>query len=279
MKTYDTSWTTSDQIQLYARGWEPETPPRAVICLVHGIGEHCGRYEHVAEFFTTHQFAVLSFDLRGHGKSSGQRGHTPSFEALMSDIDLLFQEADRRFPGLPRFLYGHSLGGALVLNYTLRRKPQVLGVVAASPGLRSAVEEQKLKVILAKIGGLLAPTLSIATGLDANTISRDSRVIDKYNKDPLVHGKMSLGMGRSMLQATEWVFKHAAEFPSPLLIMHGSADALTYPRGSQEFASLVSKNCTLKLWEGLAHETHNEPEKAQVLAYVLTWLELKLSNP
>lgn len=278
MKTFETSWTTSDNLQLYGRGWEPETPPRALICLVHGIGEHSGRYTHVAQFLTSHGFAILTFDLRGHGKSGGQRGHAPTFESMMSDIDLLFQEADRRYPDAPRFLYGHSLGGLLVLNYALRRKPKLVGVISTSAGLRSALQEQKIKVGFAKLAASVAPSLSLPTDLDANGLSRDPAVVEAYKSDPLVHDQMTLAMARNTLQAIDWVFQHAAEFPVPLLMVHGTADPIVYASGSQEFAGLVRGECTLKLWDGLKHETHNEPEKEQVLAYTLAWLENKLSS-
>ena len=122
-----------DGIQFYFQGWQPETPPKAVVCLVHGLGEHSGRYAHVAAALNDAGYALLGFDLRGHGKSGGPRGHTPSYETLMDDIGRLLAEAAHRYPGRPQFLYGHSLGGNLVLNYALRRKPGIGGVVATSP--------------------------------------------------------------------------------------------------------------------------------------------------
>ena len=112
-----------DGVQFYFQGWQPETPPKAVVCLVHGLGEHSGRYAHVAAALNDAGYALLGFDLRGHGKSGGPRGHTPSYETLMDDIGRLLAEAAQRYPGQPQFLYGHSLGGNLVLNYALRRKP------------------------------------------------------------------------------------------------------------------------------------------------------------
>jgi alpha-beta hydrolase superfamily lysophospholipase len=278
MSPFETSWKTRDGLQLYAQGWQPATPPRAVACLVHGIGEHSGRYAHVADVLGKAGLAVLTFDLRGHGKSQGPRGHTPTFDAFMQDIDLLFAEADQRFAGLPRFLYGHSLGGVLVLNYALRRKPAVLGVVATSSGLRTSVEQQALKVAIAKGLGSIIPTLSLPTGLDVQGLSRDPEIIRKYQNDPLVHGVATLGMAKTTFQAIEWAFAHAAEFSLPLLLVHGTADPIAFARGSQEFAARVPKDCTLKLWEGLYHETHNEPEKEQVFAYLLEWLEARLAG-
>ncbi len=277
MKHFETTLKSHDGLDLFCQGWLPESAPKAVICLVHGLGEHSGRYAHVAETFNQAGYAVIGFDLRGHGKSGGQRGHTPSFEAFMQDIDRLFEEAERRFSGLPRFLYGHSLGGILVLNYALRRKPPVRGVVATSSGLRTALENQKMKVTLARVLGTLFPAGSLPSGLDPATLSRDPQVVQAYRTDPLVHDAISFGMGKSLMDAIRWAFSHASEFPVPLLLVHGTQDVLAFPSGSQDFAALVPQNCTLKLWDGLYHETHNEPEKAQVLEFTRQWLDAHLT--
>ena len=279
MKTFESSWDSRDGLKLYARGWEPDGRPKAVVCLVHGLGEHIGRYDHVGAALTSAGYALLGSDLRGHGRSGGARGHSPSLEAFMSDIDLLLGKAAQRHPDLPRILYGHSLGGLLVLAYVLLRSPSVSGVVVTSPGLRSPLQEQKIKVMLAKVLGSLAPTLSLPSGLDPHTISRDPKVVDAYIKDPLVHDRTTTGFGKAALQAVDLAFAKAADFPAiPLLVMHGTADQLAYPRGSEEFTRLVPGNVTLKLWEGLYHETHNEPEQAEVLKFLIRWLDGQLQK-
>jgi alpha-beta hydrolase superfamily lysophospholipase len=279
MKIFEASWPSQDGLKMYARGWQPDNPPKAVICLVHGLGEHIGRYDHVGAALTEAGYALLGFDLRGHGRSGGARGHSPSLEAFMHDIDLLLENAGLRYPELPCFLYGHSLGGLLVLAYVLLRTPAVRGVVITSPGLRSPLQEQKIKVALAKILGSVVPTLSLSSGLDPRTISRDPKVVDLYIHDPLVHDRTTTGFGKAALQAVDLTFARAADFPAiPLLVMHGTADQLAYPRGSEEFTRLVPGNATLKLWEGLFHETHNEPEQAEVLKYLVGWLDGELSK-
>lgn len=277
METYEWNWKTSDGLQMYSKGWAPQGKPKAVVCLVHGHGEHIGRYEHVAAALTEKGFPLLGFDLRGHGKSAGPRGHTPSFEALMEDIDIFLAEAEQRYPEKPRFLYGHSLGGILAISYTLHRKPQLAGVISTAAGLRTSLEEQKIKVIMARVLGALIPTMAIASGLDPSTLSRNPAVVQAYVSDPLVHDKMTLGFGKAMLLAIPWAFEHANEFRLPLLIMHGTKDMLGYPRGSQEFASLVPEEmCTLRMWEGFYHEIHNEPGKAEVFKVMTDWLDKHL---
>jgi len=261
-----------DGIPFYFQGWQPDTPPRAIVCLVHGLGEHSGRYAHVAAALNDAGYGLLGFDLRGHGKSGGPRGHTPTYETLMDDIGRLLDEATRRYPGKPQFLYGHSLGGNLVLNYALRRKPRTVGVIATSPAIRTATPPPSSQITLAKIMNKVRPAMQMANGLALDGLARDPEVIRAYTNDPLVHNKISVRLALEMLQAGEWALEHAAEFPVPLLLVHGTADRLTSAPASQEFAAKVRGDCTLKLWEGFYHETHNEPEKAEVLAFMIDWL-------
>jgi alpha-beta hydrolase superfamily lysophospholipase len=278
VKWTEWNWKSNDGLEMYAQSWEPDGTPKAVVCLIHGLGEHSGRYVHVGKALTDAGLALAAFDLRGHGKSGGPRGHTPSFDAFMDDIEAFQKQLDECFPVLPRFLYGHSLGGILVLNYVLRRKSDFVGVISTAAGLRTSLEEQKAKVTMARILGTLIPSVAISSGLDPATISRNKEVVDKYVNDPLVHDKMSLGFGKLMLSVLPWTFEHAREFSLPLLIMHGTEDKLGYPRGSEEFASHVKQNCTVKLWDGLYHEIHNEPEQNEVLAYMIDWMNSQLKK-
>ena len=288
-----------DNLEFYFQGWQPADAPKAVVCLVHGLGEHTGRYAHVAAALNDAGYAMLGFDLRGHGKSGGPRGHTPSYETLMDDIGRLLDEAAARYPGLPRFLYGHSLGGNLVLNYALRRcstaanpvgagrlrsgsrdlqspgADGVAGVISTSPGLRVANPLPPAQLALAKVMNKLYPSLQMANGLALDGLARDPEVIRAYTGDPLAHNKISVRLATGIVEAGEWVIAHAAEFPVPLLLMHGTADKLTSAPASQEFAAKApADRCTLKLWDGFYHETHNEPEKAEVLAFMVDWLNV-----
>jgi alpha-beta hydrolase superfamily lysophospholipase len=261
-----------DGTQLYFQGWEPETSPRAAVCLVHGLGEHSGRYAHVGLRLNDAGFSLLGFDLRGHGRSGGPRGHTSSYDTILDDISRLVDEAAALFPGQPRFLYGHSMGGGLVLNYALRRRPSLAGVIATSPWLRLALAPSPAKLALARATGHLLPTFTQSNGLNPADLSRDPEVVRAYESDPLVHGRISSRLAVSVLDAGEWALAHAAEFALPLLITHGSADRITSAEASREFARHVSGDSTFRLWEGFYHETHNEPEKAQVLGFMADWL-------
>jgi alpha-beta hydrolase superfamily lysophospholipase len=270
------SFLTTDGINLFAQSWCPEGEVRGVVCLVHGLGEHSGRYAHVGVALCRAGYALAGFDLRGHGKSGGPRGHTPSYEAYLDDIALFLAEADRLFPGIPQFLYGHSMGGLLVLSFVLRRQTQVQGVIVTAPALITPIAEQKLKISFAKLAGSILPALTLPSGLNPQDISRVPEVVQAYRDDPLVHDRTTLAMAKSTIQAMPWVFEHARDFTLPMLVMHGSADRLVYVRGSEQLAEMVSCECDLKIWPGLHHEIHNEPEKEQVLAYLIDWLDRHL---
>jgi alpha-beta hydrolase superfamily lysophospholipase len=276
MKTFESKFEGGGGTSFYVEGWEPDAEPKAVVALVHGLGEHIGRYAHVGKAFTDAGYALVGFDLRGHGKSGGARGHFPSLDAAMEDIRQFFQFVSKRYPGLPQFLYGHSLGGLLSLTYAVQTKADLKGVMVTGAGLRSALQAQKVKIAMANILGTLMPAMTIASGVDAATLSHDKEVVDKYVNDPLVHDKTSLGFGKSALAAIDICFAGAKDFRYPLLIMHGKADKLTYASGSEDFAKLAgekNKDVTLKLWDGLYHEIHNEPEQAEVFKVMIEWLD------
>jgi alpha-beta hydrolase superfamily lysophospholipase len=212
------------------------------------------------------------FDLRGPGASPGGRGHTP-FDRTMEDIAACLAEARDRVPDVPRFLYGHSLGGLLVLTYALRLKPELAGVVVSSAGLRSPVLEQQLKMTAAKLLGSTLPTIAIPSGLDDSGLSRDPAVIEAYRDDPLVHDKASFALGKDGAEGADWALAHAGDFTLPLLMLHGSDDPIAYVRGTEEVASQVSGDVTVEIYEGLLHEPHNEPEQDEVLGDIVAWLD------
>ena len=278
MKHTEFKFKTFDKLQLFGQSWQPEYRPRAVVCLVHGLGEHSGRYVHVADSLIQAGYTLISFDLRGHGKSEGPRGHTPSYEALMKDISSLLEVANKQFPQLSSFLYGHSLGGNLVLNYILRHQPQLKGVIVSDPWLRLAFEPPRFKIILAQITDYIWPSFSQKNGLDTKVLSRDPEVVHAYENDPLVHDHISSRMFIGIYQSGYWALEHASEFSLPLLLMHGGDDKIISVKASHEFANTKTKNCTLKIWDGLYHEIHNEPEKEEVFKFLIDWLDKEVSK-
>jgi len=268
----ESEWRTADGLKLFAQAWQPDGECRAVVCLVHGLGEHTGRYGHVAAALARAGYALLGSDLRGHGHSEGQRGHSPTFDLLLDDVDHLLEEASHRFPDVPRFLYGHSLGGTLVLNQALRRRLQVAGVIATGPLLRAAFTPPAWKTTLGRLLYGVWPGLPLSNGLDIQRLSRDASVVRAYADDPLVHDRVSARLGIDMLDEGEWALAHASEFFLPLLLMHGGADAICSAEATRHFAAAVTGDCTLKIWDALLHEIHNEPEQQQVFDAIVEWL-------
>ena len=277
VRTFEDKWEDKDGMTFFLEGWEPEDgKPKALVLLVHGLGEHSARYAHVGKVLTDAGYALAGFDLRGHGRSGGARGHSSSLDAYMQDIRQFFHLMEKKYSGIPHFLYGHSLGGLLVLAYAIQYGAHLKGVIATGPALRSSLQEQKAKVAMVHLLGSLLPSMTVQSGLDTATISRDTAVVEAYKNDPLVHYGASLGFGKAALRAIDLCFVRAREFPVPLLIMHGNADRIAYSSGSQDFAKLVSaagKDVTLKVWDGLYHEVHNEPEKEEVFQYMIAWLD------
>jgi len=265
-------WYSKDNLHIFARYWKPEGIVKGTISLIHGLGEHIGRYTHVGEFFSASGFALLAADMRGHGKSEGQRGHTPSMDALREDITRQVEEAQKQIPGTPIILYGHSLGGNLELSYCIRMHPQIAGVITTGPLLRTGFEPPAWKLSLGRIMRNLMPTFAMSNGLDRDDLSRDRQVVHDYNSDPLVHDRVSARLGIEMIEEGLWLLENATKLSTPTLLMQGSEDRLCSPQANQEFAQKAGNLCTLKMWEGLYHEIHNEPEKDQVLQYALQWI-------
>ncbi len=272
MKEKELHWISDDGLPLFARQWEPETEAKGAICLMHGLGEHSGRFRHWAERLTEAGYAMLAIDLRGHGRSGGKRGDAPSFDHLADDINLMLDHAEREFKDTPCFLYGHSMGGMLALFYLIQRRPSLSGAIITSPFLHSVLDLRKDRLAMTKLLSRVTPGLSVSNNLEVEALTQDQAGIETYRRDPLVHDRVTVRMGKGFIDAIEYSFNRAGEITVPLLIMHGTADKITYPSGSEKIAARVSGECTLKLWEGLYHELHNEQEKDKVFAYLDKWL-------
>lgn len=273
MKHSNLSWKTNDSIDIFAQKWEGTDKPKAVICLIHGMGEHSSRYAHWAERFVEKGYAVIAFDQRGHGKSGGNRGHAPSFDVLFDDVTIFLNKAKENFPDNKYILYGHSMGGAVVSNYLIHRQPQIAGAILSSPYFRMAFEAPKLKIQLGRWMEDLLPKLALPTGLNADHISRDKKEVDIYKKDKLVHDKISAKMGMQLIDNGEYAIAHANEIKIPTLLIHGTGDQLTSHLASKEFLSKAGSNISSKFYDGLYHEMHHEPERDEVFKDILAFVE------
>lgn len=262
-----------DGIKLFIKVLLPETKPKGLICLVHGMGEHSGRFGHVAEAYIQAGYIFAAFDLRGHGKSGGKRGHTPSYNQLMDDLEQVLNEAQKKYPDLPCFLYGHSMGGNLVANYIIRRKPKLKGAIITSPWLQLAFSPTKLVMFFANIIDKVYPSFSMKNTNKTNFLSHYPVIELEYINDPLVTRRITPRMFISIAQAGLWAIEHAGEFGVPLLLMHGSDDHTTSFEDSKKFSTRLTQPHTFKAWEGMYHELHNEIVKDEVLKYMVDWVK------
>jgi alpha-beta hydrolase superfamily lysophospholipase len=272
MQHTEFSWASQDGAKVYAQKWLPQGEVKATVNLVHGMGEHSSRYEHVADFLANKGYAVYTFDQLGHGRTTGKKGHTPSYEALLANIDVLLNKSKEDFPDLSQILYGHSMGGNLVLNYGLRRKPKIKGVISTSPWLRLAFEPPAIQLTVGKFVRNLMPAFVQSTKLNTKHISRDLQEVKKYEQDPLNHDKISTTFFFGVHEAGLWALEHAAEWSLPLFLSHGTADQITSFKASEEF-SANAKNTNFKSWPDMYHETHNEIGKQQVLQTMSEWID------
>ncbi len=270
-------FTGDGGLELFMQSWLPAGNKRAVIALIHGLGEHSGRYQNVVDALVPQGYAIYSFDHRGHGRSPDRQcAHVNDWSEYRNDVRAFVQLVQQREPGLPLFLYGHSMGGLITLEYVLHHPEGLAGVIASAPAV-SAVEASPLLLAVGRLMSRLKPEFSLDSGLDAAGISRDTAVVEAYQKDPFVHGKVSARWSVAFTGAIAWTQAHAAEFQPPLLILHGEADRLVAPSGSQTFFEKVRQPDKKRIvYPGGYHEPHNDIQKEQVLADVAAWLQAHL---
>ncbi len=255
------------------QAWTLQTPV-AVVVLVHGLHEHGGRYRHVAERLTAAGYAVYVVDHPGHGRSPGTRGNLASMAVTVGGVDALARLAGERHPGVPLFVYGHSLGGLIALQYlTGTPDARIRGAVISAPALDTGAAtgvQRRLAPVLSR----LLPDLGVLT-LDADTISRDPEVVRDYRTDPLNYtGKVRARTGAEMMRAAVAMPQRLTSLTMPLLVLHGGADRLVPPAASELVpAHASSPDVIRKVYDGLYHEPHNEPERDEVLGDVISWLD------
>jgi len=280
MKHLESKYETHDGLSLYLQAWIP-IHPKAVVFLVHGLGEHSSRYSHLAARFAENNIAVFTFDGRGHGKSSLPKpdAYFENHEDYLKDIDALFNKAAGYLQKLPIFIYGHSMGGALVASYVLKYKPQARGIILSAAALKPAEGTSRLLIAVSSIISKYAPKLKVLK-LDPTQISHDEEVVKNYIEDPLVYSDPI--PARTAMKCScmmKMIEDKASEFNMPVLILHGSEDRLTNPKGSDEFfKNINSQDKTLIPYPGLYHELHHEHEKEEVIKRIIFWVEKRIGG-
>jgi alpha-beta hydrolase superfamily lysophospholipase len=266
---------SSENLKLFGRAWLSEKPdPKGVVNLIHGLGEHSGRYHHIGDALNEAGYHLAAIDLRGHGLSDGKRGDIPSFERVLDDVGLFLQDSQRRFGNLQtHFLYGHSLGANIVVNFGLRRSAELAGIIATSPSFRLAFDPPKLTLFMGKILAKISPSFTMNNNLELDALSRDQAIVQAYKDDVYVHNRISAKLAMSLFESGQYALDHAHEFTLPLLLMHGTEDRIGSSKATQEFADKAYENVELVLWEGYYHETHNDIGKEKVIAKLIAWID------
>ena len=272
------TWQTRDGLKVHANLWRSDTEPKAVVCLVHGMGEHSGRYAHVAEYLTSQNISLLAFDHRGHGKTEGKRGHTPDYDHLLNDVEDAIKATEKAVPGHPVVLYGHSMGGNVVTNYLLRRQPKnVAGAIVTGPWFKLAFDPPGFLLALGRLMNKIWPSFTNKSDLKSEDLSRDTEVGKKYDADPLVHRKISARFFNSVSDAGEWALANGNKLSTSTLLMHGGADKITSAPASKQFGEGTPNNLTTYVeWEGMFHEIHNENGKEDVLERIGNFIQMIL---
>ena len=258
----------------YYRYWQIKNP-KAVILLVHGLGEHCQRYDAIAKALNDAGYAVCSMDLPNHGCSDGLKGHVDSFELFQQAVLDLYQKIKNAYPDSPIFILGHSMGGLISTCFIINHQEKFKGAVLSGPAIETIEQPPAWQVSLIKTIAKLFPKAGMAPTVDGSEVSRSNETIEKYNNDPLINkNKLTAKLLVEFSNTMDNVKQSAAVINLPLLIMHGSADRLTAPSGSQWlFDNVTSTDKTIKHYEDLYHEIFNEPEGPKIYQEVIEWLD------
>jgi alpha-beta hydrolase superfamily lysophospholipase len=277
MEHREYEWNLDDK-KVFAQAWLPEKDPGGIVNLIHGMGEHSGRYSRWGNLFADSGYALFAMDLFGHGKTEGKKGHVKSYQLLLDQVDLMLRKTEELFPGIPRILYGHSMGGNIAINYAISKAPAISALIASSPWLRLVIPVSLAEQIFSKFANSLMPGLRVkAKGIGAERLSHDPEHWEDLRSDPLMHRLISARYAYEVINRGEYALKHVYRINKPFLLMHGNADEVTSHKASEAFVANTSAGTQLKIWEGLRHELHNEIEYKEVFAYVLQWIQgLKL---
>lgn len=255
--------------------WNLPEKPRACLVICHGLGEHIERYKHVAAFMNEHGIEVLAADLRGHGKSHGQRGHIKHLDDFASDLSAAIEQMQKERPGVPLFLLGHSLGG-LVSSYTvLKRQPALRGLIMSAAALQ--IDVPPVLLVISRILNVVWPNLPFPNGLSTAGLSRDANVVKAYEEDPMVHDKITPRAACQMMDQAKGVLAGAPTWKQDTLVIIPGSDKLVPPQGSRDFfAALPAGMGEVKEYPDTYHEPFNDLNKEEVLADVLAYIEKRI---
>jgi alpha-beta hydrolase superfamily lysophospholipase len=261
-----------DGTKLQCYSWEPENQNsvKALIVIIHGLGEHAGKYEEYAGYFASQGIAVFSMDLRGHGKSPGKRGHTSPRGAVLLDIDDLCEASSKKYPGIPLFIYGHSMGGNLALHHRLEGAYRPRAYIITSPWIRLYRKVPGLQVLALRVLSKIKPDICVDNGIKSSSLTSDESQI--VHGDSLAHRFVSIGTALDCNAIAEKILKASHEDHGELLLLHGTEDSVCSIEGSREFMKRAPKFCSYREWEGCRHELQHDKDRDIIREYIKDWV-------
>jgi len=263
--------------KIFYRSWVNTTAPKAILLIIHGLGEHSGRYRAAAKFFCSHSLGVVCLDHLGHGLSPGKRGHVDSFSDYIKPVIELRDQIAMDYPEVPCFILGHSMGGLIAAIYLTSYQEHFSGAIFSGAALKLVEAPSKPLRCIVNMLSSVFPSVGLMR-IDGENVSRDPRVVAKYFEDPLVHhGLYSARLLRELLAAIEELAQKVQQISLPVLIMHGDSDLLTSAEGSKDFADKISsRDKKLRILAGLYHEILNEPEREELISEIMLWINKRI---
>lgn len=259
-----------DQTKLIGRHW-PVDSPKAVMSLAHGLGEHSGRYDRMAADLNAAGIAVTALDLRGHGRSEGKRGVCTNYDLLRGDLQALLKETRALYPETPHFLYGHSMGGGLVLDYGFEADDDIRAIITSAPFIALPKPPPGFIRGIAKLIRKISPEASMSQPLSGEKISTLPEEQELYMNDPLNHNRISFSFAADAVEVGERIAARAEEWSTPLLLMHAKGDQLTSFEASETFAE-KAQNVTFMAFEDSEHEMHHDKPREKVIQEMIQFI-------
>ena len=273
MKISEKTIFTSRGNKIFIRECKPKNLQEKNILLIHGLGEHSGRYKEFAEFFIKNGIGVYALDLQGHGKSDGKRGHIKSFEEYLESVESSLIFIRKKFLETPIILFGHSLGGLIGLNFLIERESkEIESAVISSPWIETAIKIPEYLILLQKVLKRIFPSLRLNNRLISNHLSKNKDVVSKYDKDELVHNKISLNLYSEVMKSIDNVKEKASRIKAKTFLYHGMSDRIISSKGTIEISKLL-KSHKLKLYDNVYHEPHNDLEKEEIYQDILEFIK------
>lgn len=264
-------------INLYYQSWHPHDEIKAIVAIVHGLGGHSSIFDNLVQFLCDRAIAVYSFDLRGHGRSPGQRGYINNWDEFREDLKAFLQLIITQEANLPLFLLGQSLGGTIALDYALHYPEKLQGLILLSPALKVGVSP--IKSLLGKIFSRFIPRFTLDTGFDLAAGSRDPQVVASYALDSLRHTKGTARLATEFYQTVDWIEVNAVKLQVPILILHGGADRVTMPQSSRDLFEIIPFiDKKIRIYPESYHELHNDLNYREVLSDLESWLKKHLAS-